>query len=114
MRRKPGPRLCGDARSAGGRTGLHLHTRGVERETTMFSVSNLLCGHDTGNEALRYGHVGLNRGTNGHAMANNGLGRPEYVIYPDAPRPVVVWAVTKACNLRCAHCYASATPGPAP
>ena len=26
----------------------------------------------------------------------------------------MVWAVTKACNLRCVHCYASATPGPAP
>lgn len=79
----------------------------------MFSVSNLLCGHDTGNENLRYGHVGLNRG-NGHAVSHNGAGMPEYSIYPEAPRPVVVWAVTKACNLRCVHCYASATPGPAP
>lgn len=26
------------------------------------------------------------------------------------PRPVVVWALTKACNLRCVHCYAAATP----
>lgn len=30
------------------------------------------------------------------------------------PRPVVVWAVTKACNLRCVHCYASADANPAP
>ncbi|MGO0121669.1 radical SAM protein [Desulfothermobacter acidiphilus] len=28
-------------------------------------------------------------------------------------RPVVVWNSTRACNLRCLHCYASATPGPA-
>jgi len=57
----------------------------------MLSVSNLLCDHAAGNERLRYGHT-------------NKTG---------APRPVVVWAVTKACNLRCVHCYASATPGPA-
>jgi len=25
-----------------------------------------------------------------------------------ALRPVVVWNLTKACNLRCVHCYASA------
>lgn len=60
----------------------------------MLSVSNLLCNHTAGNERLRYGH----------------LTRPEN----EAPRPVVVWAVTRACNLRCVHCYASATPGPAP
>jgi radical SAM protein with 4Fe4S-binding SPASM domain len=58
----------------------------------MLSVSNLLCGHQAGNERLRYGHqTDTNR----------------------APRPVVVWAVTRACNLRCVHCYACATPGPA-
>lgn len=59
----------------------------------MLSVSNLLCGYTAGNERLRYGHVGS---TN--------------VI----PRPVVVWAVTQACNLKCVHCYASATPGAGP
>ena len=58
----------------------------------MLSVSNLLCNHAAGNERLRYGHLGEKVG---------------------APRPVVVWAVTKACNLRCVHCYASATPDPA-
>jgi len=61
----------------------------------MFSVSNVLCGHAAGNERLRYGH-----------RAN---GRPA-----DPPRPVVVWAVTRACNLRCVHCYASATAEPGP
>ncbi len=59
----------------------------------MLSVSNLLCDYAGGNERLRYGHLRAKTG---------------------APRPVVVWAVTKACNLRCVHCYASATPGPAP
>jgi len=72
----------------------------------MLSVSNLLCDHRAGNERLRYGH------TNGtDRLARRAA---EHAVYPDAPRPVVVWAVTRACNLRCVHCYASATPGPAP
>ena len=58
----------------------------------MLSITNLLCDHRAGNEKLRYGHT-------------RGASRAE----ADAiPRPVVVWAVTKACNLRCVHCYASA------
>lgn len=69
----------------------------------MLSVSHLLCGHQAGNERLRYGHVGQPAGEEEEARA-----------YPDAPRPVVVWAVTKACNLRCVHCYASADARPAP
>lgn len=52
----------------------------------MLSVSNILCDHRAGNERLRYGH----RSTQG------------------PPRPVVVWAVTRACNLKCVHCYANA------
>lgn len=67
----------------------------------MLSISNLLCNHSAGNERLRYGHT-----RNGQATVADP--------YEGAPRPVVVWAVTKACNLRCVHCYASATPGPAP
>ncbi len=59
----------------------------------MLSISNILCGHRAGNEALRYGHTQRDDGV---------------------PRPVVVWAVTRACNLRCVHCYASADAQPAP
>ncbi|HZT44388.1 MAG TPA: radical SAM protein [Chthonomonadaceae bacterium] len=66
----------------------------------MFSVSNHLCDHQAGNERLRYGHI----------RARN---EAETDPFHGAPRPVVVWAVTRACNLRCVHCYASATPGPA-
>jgi len=29
-------------------------------------------------------------------------------------KPVVMWNITRACNLRCEHCYASAAPGPHP
>lgn len=66
----------------------------------MLSVSNLLCDHQAGNERLRYGHVKKEPDPNDPFLG--------------APRPVVVWAVTRACNLKCVHCYASATPGPAP
>jgi radical SAM protein with 4Fe4S-binding SPASM domain len=67
----------------------------------MFSITNVFCDHDTGNERLRYGHK---------PPARDGSSRDR----DDAPRPVVVWAVTRACNLRCVHCYASATPDAAP
>src|SRR4051794_5307591 len=72
----------------------------------MFSVSNLLCDYQAGNERLRYGHIAKERAASGEQQAADP--------FHGAPRPVVVWAVTKACNLRCVHCYASATPGPAP
>ena len=62
----------------------------------MLSVSNLLCDVQAGNEKLRYGH----RKPDGESQA--------------VPRPVVVWALTKACNLKCVHCYASAAAEPAP
>jgi len=66
----------------------------------VLSVSNLLCDHQAGNERLRYGHTSC-------PLANEDP-------YHGAPRPVVVWAVTRACNLRCVHCYASADANPAP
>jgi radical SAM protein with 4Fe4S-binding SPASM domain len=61
----------------------------------MLSITNLLCDHRAGNENLRYGHT--RRAMNASPV----------------PKPVVVWAVTKACNLRCVHCYASADARPA-
>lgn len=64
----------------------------------MLSISNILCNHKAGNEKLRYGHVSP-------VEASVGL---------ETPKPVVVWAVTKACNLRCVHCYASAQPDALP
>jgi radical SAM protein with 4Fe4S-binding SPASM domain len=67
----------------------------------MLSVSNLLCDHAAGNERLRYGHL-------------REAAEAEPDRFGGAPRPVIVWAVTKACNLRCVHCYASAGADPAP
>lgn len=73
----------------------------------MLSLSNLLCDHAAGNERLRYGH----RPREGRSMSEP---RGSDTTSAIAPRPVVAWAITKACNLRCVHCYASATDGPAP
>lgn len=69
----------------------------------MLSLSNLFCDHAAGNERLRYGH---RHGGRERRFDD----RP----YPDAPRPVVVWAVTGKCNLRCVHCYAGATDAAMP
>lgn len=55
----------------------------------MLSISKMLSGQEETGDALRY----------------RSTGRP--------PGPVVVWNSTRACNLRCRHCYASATAGPA-
>lgn len=77
----------------------------------MLSITNLLCDHRAGNENLRYGHTHQETADAGHRRH----GRERRPTDPSrAPRPVVVWALTKACNLRCVHCYASASPGPAP
>lgn len=63
----------------------------------MFSVSNILCGHSAGDESLRYSHRPRGGGS-----------------APSTPKPVVVWALTRACNLKCVHCYAAAKADPAP
>lgn len=57
----------------------------------MISISKLYCGVNAELDHLRYGKK----------------------FSPDK-RPVVVWNVTKACNLRCIHCYAKADNSPDP
>jgi len=59
----------------------------------MIGISRLYCGSRERSDALRYGE----------AVARPSAG---------APRPIVVWNCTRACNLRCVHCY-SASTGPA-
>lgn len=61
----------------------------------MISISRLLCDTVSSGDHLRYGYT-----------AEKEKDR--------IPRPVVVWNSTRACNLKCIHCYASATPGPSP
>lgn len=54
----------------------------------MINISKLYCGSASGSDELRYGH--------GHGSAR-GTARVK--------RPIVVWNITKRCNLRCVHCY---------
>jgi putative heme d1 biosynthesis radical SAM protein NirJ1 len=64
----------------------------------MISVSKLLCETDNYGDSLRYSHAA--RGQEHGTVAGRG--------------PVVVWNCTRACNLCCVHCYASAGQGRQP
>jgi len=59
----------------------------------MIGISRLYCGSRERSDALRYGEA---------------VARPR----AGAPQPIVVWNCTRACNLRCVHCYTAST-GPA-
>lgn len=65
----------------------------------MLNVSTLLGVRQSASDALRYGARRAGETTPSSATAR---------------RPVVAWNVTRACNLTCAHCYASAHRRPAP
>jgi Fe-coproporphyrin III synthase len=62
----------------------------------MLSVSRLLCGTVTAGDALRYRRPAA-------ALP------PHMLHFAEEKRPVVVWNVTRTCNLRCVHCYAAST-----
>ncbi|WP_038057125.1 12,18-didecarboxysiroheme deacetylase [Thermodesulfobacterium hydrogeniphilum] len=67
----------------------------------MIGISKLYCGTIEASDPLRYGRKSKNL--------------PSHLLQFSADKkPVVVWNVTKACNLRCIHCYAKADPNPAP
>lgn len=57
----------------------------------MISISKLYCSATESLDHIRYGKISSIE-----------------------KRPVVVWNITKACNLRCIHCYAKADNTPAP
>jgi len=65
----------------------------------VLNVSSLCGVRASRSDALRYGA----RRAGEHTPASS-----------TERRPVVVWNSTKACNLACTHCYASAKAGPAP
>lgn len=58
----------------------------------MLNVTRLLCDEPTPGDDLRYGEK-----SNKHGMRVNSVHQ----------RPIVVWNITRTCNLHCAHCYAS-------
>ncbi len=57
----------------------------------MINVTKLLCGTPQPADGLRYGE---------------GMGAPTTA---STRRPVVVWNITRRCNLRCIHCYSNST-----
>jgi len=64
----------------------------------MIGISKLYCGTVEPSDALRYGR---------HSAT-----LPSHLLqFSKDKRPVVVWNVTRACNLKCVHCYAHATEG---
>jgi len=64
----------------------------------MIGISKLYCGTVEPSDALRYGRHSGNL--------------PSHLLqFSKDKRPVVVWNVTRACNLKCVHCYAHATDG---
>jgi radical SAM protein with 4Fe4S-binding SPASM domain len=67
----------------------------------MIGVSKLYCGTVEPSDVLRY--------------KRKSKDLPSHLLqFSEDKKPVVVWNMTRACNLSCVHCYASATPGPAP
>jgi len=61
----------------------------------MIGISKLYCGTIEPSDALRYGRQSRNL--------------PSHLLQFSADKkPVVVWNVTQACNLKCIHCYAHA------
>jgi MoaA/NifB/PqqE/SkfB family radical SAM enzyme len=61
----------------------------------MIGISKLYCGTVEPSDALRYGR------------SSSKL--PSHLLQFSADkRPVVVWNITRRCNLKCVHCYAHA------
>ncbi|MBW2062554.1 MAG: 12,18-didecarboxysiroheme deacetylase [Deltaproteobacteria bacterium] len=64
----------------------------------MIGISKLYCGAVEPSDALRYGR----------RMSD----LPSHLLqFAQDKKPVVVWNVTQACNLKCVHCYAQAKAG---
>ncbi len=62
----------------------------------MIHVSRLYCGAESPGDAIRYGKHST------HSAAHTGQAVPKSAA---ERRPIVVWNITRTCNLRCLHCY---------
>ena len=63
----------------------------------MIGISKLYCGTVEPSDALRYGR---------HSSSLP----PHLLQFSKDKNPVVVWNITRQCNLKCVHCYAHARP----
>lgn len=67
----------------------------------MIGISKLYCGTVEPSDALRYGRKSAHL--------------PSHLLqFSEDKKPVVVWNVTRRCNLRCIHCYAHSDARPSP
>ena len=66
----------------------------------MIGISKLYCGTVEPSDALRYGR-------------QSGELPSHLLQFSSDKKPVVVWNITKRCNLKCIHCYAHAKATPA-
>jgi len=64
----------------------------------MLNVSRLVNGNPSASDGLRYG------------LRGNGHGHGRRARTAGERRPVVVWNITRTCNLRCVHCYSDSGP----
>ena len=61
----------------------------------MIGISKLYCGSVEASDALRYERASKNL--------------PSHLLqFSEDKKPVVVWNITRSCNLKCVHCYAHA------
>ena len=75
----------------------------------MINISRIYANHSTTGDPLRYGKKGPQQVSHGHHFKNHAKAKSA-----SERRPVVVWNVTKQCNLRCIHCYTSSDNNTAP
>ncbi|HUU29430.1 MAG TPA: radical SAM protein [archaeon] len=65
----------------------------------MIDITKLLCGESSGGDTIRYGRAGASIPQERRSVTS---GVPKSA---GERRPVVVWNVTRRCNLSCVHCY---------
>ncbi len=70
-------------------------SNGYEPEYELIGISKLYCGTVEPSDALRYGR-------------QSGKLPSHLLQFSSDKTPVVVWNVTRRCNLKCVHCYAHA------
>ena len=68
----------------------------------MINITRLWTGAEQPADHIRYGHG------SGHGRAAGGAAESCAPSSSRVRKPIVVWNITRTCNLRCVHCYADA------
>lgn len=75
----------------------------------MINISRIYAGHSTTGDPLRYGKKMSDKVSHTHHFAGHKVAKTA-----SERRPIVVWNITKRCNLKCVHCYSNSTHELAP